>query len=71
MSDWREWVAGVPEGAFPLTPDGLLQWLRASHRVPPLYWDQFRTRLFTVLSGEEWETREGMLQDLERVDWGF
>ena len=71
MSDWRAWIGEVPESAFPLTPDGLLQWLRASHRVPPLYWDQFRTRLLTALGGEEWETRAAMLKALEGVKWGF
>ena len=69
--DWRAWVADVPEGAFPLTTDGLLQWLRGNNRVPSLFWDQFRTRLMVTLAGEEWDSREAMLRDLERVEWGF
>jgi hypothetical protein len=70
-ADWRAWVAGVPETAFPLTTDGLLQWLRQNNRVPIVFWDQFRTRLLTSLGGEEWQTREAMLGDLAAVDWGF
>jgi len=69
--DWRAWVEGVPETAFPLTSDGLLQWLRQNNRVPIVFWDQFRTRLISHLAGEEWEAREAMLRDLAGVDWGF
>jgi hypothetical protein len=70
-ADWRAWVAGVPETDFPLTTDALLQWLRQNNRVPSLFWDQFRTRLISHLGGEEWDTPEAMLRDLETVDWGF
>jgi hypothetical protein len=70
-ADWRAWVSDVPEAAFPLTADALLQWLRQNNRVPTLFWDQFRTRLISRLAGEEWETPEAMLRDLAAVDWGF
>jgi len=70
-TDWRSWVAYVPDEAFPLTADALLQWLWQNRRVPPLYWDQFRTQLLAAHAGQEWETREAMLRDLATVAWGF
>jgi hypothetical protein len=68
--DWRAWVAELPETAFPLTADGVLLWLRQNGRVPPLFWDQFRTCFLSRLAGTEWEAREAMLRDMEAVEWG-
>jgi hypothetical protein len=68
---WRGWVDGIPESLFPLGPEALLAWLRQNRRVPPLYWDQFRTELLTGCAGEQWGTEPAMLAALGRVPWGF